>query len=141
MNNKWKVKKTGDKGKTGDPGLDGLNALIDASLAEPNQRKRVAITDKRYKIQLYVDGLNGSLIPDRIITIPAGHRVYLLRSEGSDSTDRNQFLVTEGDHGWRIMPASGRVKYFDNPIYVMHDRDHTMPIASVKFNGDGLSLR
>lgn len=141
MIRKWKVKKTGDNGKTGDPGLDGLNAFIDVSLASANRKKRYVIADKTYAIQLYVDGPRGVLVADRVVMIPKGHRVYLLKSEGSDDTDRNQFLVNEGDHGWRIRSAIGAVKYFDNPIYVMSDKDHVMPISNIKYKGNGLSLR
>lgn len=123
-----------------DLGLNELFRYIKASLGDDNNRKRMIYTDKQYHFTVQSESDSG-MIERQVVWIPAGQPLYLLRHDHSDETNTDQFMVNVDDHGWRINGATGAVRYFSNPIYVVGAKDHTMPIAGVKYNGNGLSLR
>lgn len=97
-------------------------------------------TDKRYHFTVQSESHSG-VIEREVVWVRKGHTLHLFRNDHSDETNTDQFLVNVDDHGWRINGATGAVRYFANPIYVATAKDHTMPIASVKFNGNGLNRK
>jgi hypothetical protein len=108
-------------------GLKELLAFIKRSLSGDNQSVRKLVTSKPYAFIIYTRLLEGQI--DRYtVKVGTGATLLLFTLTGPKGpTNRNVFMVDDGDGAWRVDAESGAVKRFTTNVHV------SSPIVSQVF--------